>query len=149
MGDDGAATDGGHQIWLADTGCRSAPNRLDKLGQRSSDTAIIFFDDVRVPARYLIGEAAEAFGASLEGQVQYVSAGGLDSAVAAAVRDVMSASRGGRPGVVLLSPACASFDQFKNFEVRGEAFREMVHAALKAIAILCMLYLVYIASRVS
>ncbi|ROO24908.1 acyl-CoA dehydrogenase [Salinisphaera orenii MK-B5] len=35
--------------------------RLDKLGQRSSDTAIIFFDDVRVPARYLIGEAGQGF----------------------------------------------------------------------------------------
>lgn len=87
----------------------------------------------RVEKAYLIGEAADAFGTSLEGQVPYVAAGALDAAVAAAVRDAMSASRAGRRGVVLLSPACASFDQFKNFEVRGDAFREMVHAALKAI----------------
>lgn len=87
----------------------------------------------RIEKAYLIGEATEAFGASLEGQVQYVAADTLDAAVAAAVRDAMSASRDGRRGVVLLSPACASFDQFKNFEVRGDAFREMVHAALKAI----------------
>ena len=95
------------------------------------DTLSPFFPAVE--KAYLIGEAADAFGASLEGQVPYVAAGALDAAVAAAVRDAMSASRAGRRGVVLLSPACASFDQFKNFEVRGDAFREMVHAALKAI----------------
>ncbi|MCE7999387.1 MAG: UDP-N-acetylmuramoyl-L-alanine--D-glutamate ligase [Rhodobiaceae bacterium] len=87
----------------------------------------------RIEKAYLIGEAADAFGASLEGEVQHVSVGALDAAVAAAVRDAVSASRDGRPGVVLLSPACASFDQFKNFEARGEAFRDMVHAALKAV----------------
>ncbi len=82
---------------------------------------------------YLIGEAADAFGDQLNDHVAHVFAGALDAAVAAAVRDAVSAARSGKPAVVLLSPACASFDQFKNFEVRGDAFREMVHAALKAI----------------
>ncbi|WOF74667.1 UDP-N-acetylmuramoyl-L-alanine--D-glutamate ligase [Parvibaculaceae bacterium PLY_AMNH_Bact1] len=86
-----------------------------------------------VEKAYLIGEAANAFGVSLEGEVEHVAAGTLDAAVAAAARDAVRASREDRRCVVLLSPACASFDQFKNFEVRGDAFREMVHAALKAI----------------
>ncbi len=52
--------------------------------------------------------------------------GTLDAAVDAAGE---MAERDGRPGaVVLLSPACASFDQFKNFEVRGDAFRSLVEA---------------------
>jgi len=82
---------------------------------------------------YLIGEAAEAFGETLDGAVEFANLGGLDAAVAAAVRDAMHATREGRRAVVLLSPACASFDQFKNFEVRGDAFRDMVHAALKTV----------------
>jgi UDP-N-acetylmuramoylalanine--D-glutamate ligase len=56
--------------------------------------------------------------------VPYVRSGTLDQAVAAAAADAQS-SNGGEP-VVLLSPACASYDQFKNFEVRGDAFRALV-----------------------
>jgi UDP-N-acetylmuramoylalanine--D-glutamate ligase len=54
--------------------------------------------------------------------------GTLDAAVAAAARDAQAS---GKPGVVLLSPACASFDQFPNFEVRGERFRQLVQPLLK------------------
>ena len=50
----------------------------------------------------------------------------LDAAVAAAARD-SKASAGAEP-VVLLSPACASYDQFRNFEVRGDAFRQLIEA---------------------
>ena len=73
---------------------------------------------------YLIGAATDAFAQSLDGKVAYERSGTLDAAVAAATRDA-SASAAGQP-VVLLSPACASYDQFKNFEVRGDAFRALV-----------------------
>ncbi|MEP9379579.1 UDP-N-acetylmuramoyl-L-alanine--D-glutamate ligase [Aquabacter sp. CN5-332] len=74
---------------------------------------------------YLIGEAAEDFARTL-GPVPHEITGTLDGAVAAAARDAEAA---GLPqAVVLLSPACASFDQFPNFEVRGDAFRALVKA---------------------
>ncbi|PCJ71943.1 MAG: UDP-N-acetylmuramoyl-L-alanine--D-glutamate ligase [Rhodobiaceae bacterium] len=81
---------------------------------------------------YLIGEAAPAFSKTLSTHVEAVDAKRLDAAVAAAVQAAVQAAQEGRRPVVLLSPACASFDQFKNFEARGDAFRDMVGAALKA-----------------
>jgi len=79
----------------------------------------------RIRKAYLIGEAADEFAATLDGRVEHVIAETLDRAVALADRDAQT-SRLGEP-VVLLSPACASFDQFPNFEVRGSKFRELVH----------------------
>jgi UDP-N-acetylmuramoylalanine--D-glutamate ligase len=78
----------------------------------------------RIAKAYLIGEAAPAFSATLGEAVPYEISGTLASAVdhAAADADRDQANE----AVVLLSPACASFDQFKNFEVRGEAFRQAV-----------------------
>ena len=73
---------------------------------------------------YLIGQASGAFGAALEGRVAYERCDTLDIATAAATRDAL-ASAGAEP-IVLLSPACASYDQFKNFEVRGDTFRNLV-----------------------
>lgn len=81
-----------------------------------------FFD--RVAKAYLIGEAAEEFAATLGGTVAHEIVGTLDKAVAAAARDAEAS--GLKEPVVLLSPACASFDQFPNFEVRGDAFRDLV-----------------------
>jgi len=78
----------------------------------------------RIRKAYLIGAAAEDFAATLRGSADHVILGTLDRAVAEAARDA-EASGLDRP-VVLLSPACASYDQFQNFEVRGTAFREMV-----------------------
>jgi UDP-N-acetylmuramoylalanine--D-glutamate ligase len=78
----------------------------------------------RIRKAYLIGEAADEFAATLAGQVSTAAAGTLDRAVALAAADA-AASGLGEP-VVLLSPACASFDQYPNFEVRGSAFRDLV-----------------------
>ena len=78
----------------------------------------------RIAHAYLIGEASAEFARTLKGQVAATECGTLDRAVAAAHAQ---AQADGRPGaVVLLSPACASFDQFANFEQRGEAFRQLV-----------------------
>jgi UDP-N-acetylmuramoylalanine--D-glutamate ligase len=82
----------------------------------------------RVRKAYLIGEAAADFAKTLEGKVAYEMSGTLDNAVASAARD--AAGDPSPAQVVLLSPACASFDQFPNFEKRGDAFREMVRALL-------------------
>jgi len=80
----------------------------------------------RIRKAYLIGQAAEEFAGMLGGDVPHEIAGTLDRAVVAAARDA-DASRAREP-VVLLSPACASFDQYRNFEVRGDAFRNLVCA---------------------
>jgi UDP-N-acetylmuramoylalanine--D-glutamate ligase len=80
----------------------------------------------RIRKAYLIGEAAEEFAATLSPGVPYEIDGTLDKALAAATRDA-EASTVPEP-VVLLSPACASFDQYRNFEIRGDAFRELVRA---------------------
>ncbi len=80
----------------------------------------------RVAKAYLIGEAAPAFSATLGEAVPYEIAGTLAAAVGHAAHDAALDDSG--EAAVLLSPACASFDQFKNFEIRGEAFRQAVHA---------------------
>jgi UDP-N-acetylmuramoylalanine--D-glutamate ligase len=80
----------------------------------------------RLRKAYLIGEAAEDFAVTLDGKVLYEITETLDRAVAAAARDAEAS--GLMEPVVLLSPACASFDQYPNFEVRGDRFRELVQA---------------------
>jgi UDP-N-acetylmuramoylalanine--D-glutamate ligase len=69
---------------------------------------------------YLIGEAAEEFAHTLRDAVPFERSGTLEQAVRSAAGQT-------RPGEsVLLSPACASFDQFRDFEQRGDEFRELV-----------------------
>ncbi|QPF83289.1 UDP-N-acetylmuramoyl-L-alanine--D-glutamate ligase [Bradyrhizobium genosp. L] len=75
---------------------------------------------------YLIGEAAAEFAGTLGDRVPHEMSGTLDVAVAGAARDAEAA--GLSEAVVLLSPACASFDQYRNFEIRGAAFRDLVQA---------------------
>ena len=76
----------------------------------------------RITKAYLIGQAAPAFAKTL-GDTPHVITQTLDAAVAAAAADAAAA---GGDQFVLLSPACASFDQFADFEARGEAFRAAV-----------------------
>ena len=87
----------------------------------------------KIAKAYLIGEAAPAFAATLGEAVPFEIAGTLERAVADAAAD---AEKDGSGGIaVLLSPACASFDQYKNFEVRGDAFVKHV-AALPGVTML-------------
>lgn len=78
----------------------------------------------RIRKAYLIGEAAGEFAATLNGEAPYEIVQTLDAAIPAALRDAETDGIAG--AVVLLSPACASFDQYRNFEIRGDRFRELV-----------------------
>ena len=74
----------------------------------------------RVQIVYTIGAAAEKIESQIKGTVEIVHAETLDAAV-------NRAAKAAQPGdIVLLAPACASFDQFQNYEHRGKAFKEIV-----------------------
>ena len=89
----------------------------------------------RVRKAYLIGAAAPEFARTLEAEgVAYQDCGEIDRAVRAAAKDAFAE---GKEGVVLLSPACASFDQFKDFEARGDAFKAAVVPILEMYAREC------------
>jgi UDP-N-acetylmuramoylalanine--D-glutamate ligase len=79
----------------------------------------------KIRKAYLIGAAADEFARTLGSDVPHVQCGTLDNAVAQAAADAQAL---GSPAVVLLSPACASYDQFPNYEVRGNHFRDLVRA---------------------
>jgi UDP-N-acetylmuramoylalanine--D-glutamate ligase len=111
----------------------------------STEKALLSFDDIfwiaggkpkeggieplrplfaKIAKAYLIGAATEEFARSLADGPPFERCGTLDVATAAAARDA-AASEAAEP-VVLLSPACASYDQFANFEKRGDRFRALV-----------------------
>jgi UDP-N-acetylmuramoylalanine--D-glutamate ligase len=89
-----------------------------------------FFDRIR--RAYLIGEAAPQFARTLDGKAPYVMADTLGRAVELAAADAETSAA--PAPVVLLSPACASYDQFKDFEQRGDVFRAAV-VKLKALKV--------------
>jgi UDP-N-acetylmuramoylalanine--D-glutamate ligase len=98
------------------------------LGGRAKETGLDGLESFypRIAHAFLIGEASERFATALEGRVAYTKCGTLAAALSAAHR-LAQAER--KPGaVVLLSPASASFDQFADFEERGEVFRKLVEA---------------------
>ena len=80
----------------------------------------------RIRKAYLIGEAAAEFARTRDDKGDYEIVEGMSAAVDAATRDADVAAL--KVPVVLLSPACASFDQYPNFEVRGKAFTDLVRA---------------------
>ena len=80
----------------------------------------------RIAKAYLIGEAMGEFDATLGRHVEHEMSETLPLALAAAARD--AAVDGAHEPVVLLSPACASYDQFQNFEKRGDQFRALVRS---------------------
>ena len=82
----------------------------------------------RVARAYLIGDSTEDFARTLGTAVAHERCGTLDVAVTRAAHD--AAQTTALEPVVLLSPACASYDQFPNYEVRGDRFRALVHATL-------------------
>jgi UDP-N-acetylmuramoylalanine--D-glutamate ligase len=106
---------------------KSFDNILWILGGKAKEGGIeslaSYFPKVR--KAYLIGAASEAFAATLGDTVPYELCGTLDRAVEQAAQD--AAARDDET-VVLLSPACASYDQYPNFEVRGNRFRDLVRA---------------------
>lgn len=99
-------------------------------GGRAKDGGIDSLADLfpRIARAYLIGEAASDFARAL-GDTPHVVSTTMEVAVQAAAAD--AAAEGG-PAVVLLSPAAASFDQYPDFEARGEAFRAAVLAQISA-----------------
>lgn len=76
----------------------------------------------RIAHAYLLGEAEEEFAGTLQGHIPFTRCGTLEAATRKAAEDALRAGK----GVVLLSPACASWDQWPNFEARGQAFKEYV-----------------------
>ncbi len=82
----------------------------------------------RIKKAYLIGESADTFAKQL-GAVPHTISGTLDMALAEAAKDAEVANL--QHPVVLLSPACASYDQFPNFEVRGDTFRSLVRSMVR------------------
>lgn len=100
------------------------------LGGRAKEGGLDGLDALypRVRKAFLIGEAAAAFAKQLDGKVAYEICGDLDTATHAARRAARQTVEADNlaGATVLLSPACASFDQFANFEVRGDAFRAIV-----------------------
>lgn len=102
------------------------------IGGKAKEGGIASLEDYfpKLRRAYLIGDAAAEFSRTLAGKVDFLETQTLDKAVEMAAKDA-DAAGGEALRVVLLSPACASFDQFPNFEVRGDVFRAAVQDYLR------------------
>lgn len=76
----------------------------------------------RVKKAFLIGESTEVFASTLESKIDFIKCDNLENAFRLACQEAFNYQE---EITILLSPACASFDQWKNFEERGEAFCKM------------------------
>ena len=85
----------------------------------------------RIIKAYLVGEASDGFARTLDGRAPVVQSGVIEAAVRAAFEDARAS---GEDSLVLFSPACASFDQYADFEARGDAFRAAVHGLTVPVA---------------
>ncbi|MEM8921202.1 MAG: cyanophycin synthetase, partial [Pseudomonadota bacterium] len=110
----------------ADQALKAYPGAYWILGGRPKDDGIDEleprFGDVR--KAYLIGQAADSFAEVLKGKAEAVKSRTLEAAILSAFEDAKAS--GDEGPVILFSPACASFDQFSDFEARGEAFKALV-----------------------
>jgi UDP-N-acetylmuramoylalanine--D-glutamate ligase len=96
------------------------------LGGRAKSGGIVSLSPYfpRIEKAYVIGEAAQEFMTTLKGHVRVEEAVTLEHAIQSAAHDVLSVTSD--EAVILFSPACASFDQFRNFEHRGDEFRRII-----------------------
>lgn len=98
-------------------------------GQAKEESLTPLLDHApRIRHAYLIGDAADAFDAALSPTIETTKCGDLRTAIAAAWQ---AASQDASAGTILLSPACASFDQWKNFSERGDAFRTLAQDLMR------------------
>jgi UDP-N-acetylmuramoylalanine--D-glutamate ligase len=115
----------------AEQALRAFPNSWWIVGGRPKEEGIDelapLFPGIR--KAYLIGESTEAFARVLAGKLEAEKSRTLDAAVQSAFDDARAS--GVPQPVVLFSPACASFDQFRDFEQRGEAFRTAAAKLIK------------------
>ncbi|MEP6355791.1 MAG: UDP-N-acetylmuramoyl-L-alanine--D-glutamate ligase [Hyphomicrobiales bacterium] len=104
------------------------------LGGLAKDGGIENLNDFfpRIMHAFLVGEATDSFADILEGKVAFSKCGTIDNATKSAVEMALShVVENNQTVAVLLSPACASWDQFVSFEKRGDAFKDAVRLALK------------------
>jgi UDP-N-acetylmuramoylalanine--D-glutamate ligase len=95
-----------------------------KAKEEGIDSLAPFFPKIK--HTFLIGEAQDRFSKTLEGKVPYTKSGTLEQAIADSCQQAKA--DGVAEPVILLSPACASFDQFEDFEHRGRVFCQLVQA---------------------
>ena len=135
--------------WLGERGKVLFINDSKATNADSTEKALLTFSDIywivggkakegglaslaplfsRVSKAFLIGASSAEFARELDGKLAYESCGTLEVATQKAAQ-AAALSTGAQP-VVLLSPACASYDQFPNFEVRGERFRSLCQAII-------------------